>query len=124
MARLITGTPCFTVKANNPGYADRLVCGTQNGTLMIADIANGFLQRSMIVYDGLDEDERQRVDNMHATYFMNFPQRNPEKEKPVILMPIGEYPVHRNSIFDLIWLKGSCSVLTGSGDKESIAFDL
>jgi len=31
--------------------------------------------------------------------------------------------VHQNSIFDLIWLKGSKMVLTGSADKESVAFD-
>ena len=39
-------------------------------------------------------------------------------------MPCGEFTVHQNSIFDLIWLQGSNMILTGSADKESVAFDL
>ena len=41
------------------------------------------------------------------------------------MLPSGEYEVHQNSIFDLIWLKGANNkVLTASGDMESTVFDL
>ena len=61
---------------------------------------------------------------MEHSYYLNFPQRNPEKTAPSVLLPCGEYEVHQNSIFDLIWLRGSDKVLTASGDMESILFDL
>ena len=56
VARLITASPCFTVKANDVNYADRFACGTESGTLLVGDIGSGFMERSQAIREGLDED--------------------------------------------------------------------
>ena len=56
IARLITSSPCFTVKAKN----DRFACGTEAGVLLIGDIGEGFKERQQAIKDSFDEDETQR----------------------------------------------------------------
>ena len=56
-ARLITGSPCFTVKpclANRDEYMFYLgsrnlfACGTEKGKLLIADITDGFTNNNLV----------------------------------------------------------------------------
>lgn len=56
MARLITSSPCFTVKTRN----DRFACGTEGGVLLIGDIGDGFKERQQAIKDSFTEDETQR----------------------------------------------------------------
>lgn len=94
---------------------DRFACGTESGSLLVGDLGPGFEDRSRAMREALDEEERQQVDSLEHSYYLNFPQRNPEKAQPKVLLPCGEYQVYQNSIFDLIWLRGSDRILTASG---------
>ena len=60
---------------------------------------------------------------MHS-YFLNFPQQNQERENPNILLPVLKEKIHQNSIFDIAWLADKNSVVTASGDHESLVHDL
>ena len=94
------------------------------GASMYGGCDEDFEGRQRALREAMDEEERQRVESLQHTYYLNFPQRNPEKDSPRVMLPCGEYSVHQNSIYDLIWLRGSQSILTASGDMESVVFDL
>ena len=66
--RLITESPCFTVKARGSLVA----CGTEKGKIFVLDTANCS-----------NLDERKKL--LAQAYYMNFPQNNIERQNSMVL---------------------------------------
>lgn len=72
-ARVITGSPCFTVKPfdqPNFGAKELMACGTEKGKLLVADYSPGFEYRDDCRISSED------IESLKRAYYINFPQSN------------------------------------------------
>jgi hypothetical protein len=72
-ARVITGSPCFTVKPfdqPNFGAKELMACGTEKGKLVVADYSPGFQYREV------DRISSEDIESLKRAYYINFPQSN------------------------------------------------
>ena len=83
---------------------------------MIGDVSEGFERQQEDILNGKTEQEVEQFKALKHSYYLNFPQQNPEKENANLILPVCEQKVHQNSIFDLIWLKDRKRIVTASGD--------
>ena len=91
-------------------------CGTEKGKLIVANYSED--QQ----FKEISQRDSERLDVIRQAYYLNFPQRNPERNNPSLLIPAIEFQAHQNSIFDLVWLSDS-KIATASGDQSGILFD-
>ena len=117
LARLITGTPSFCVKARNADeYEGIFACGTEQGRVLIANYSS-FDQT-------LQTQTTPEMQNIIQSYYLNFPQSNFEKQDPKLIWPISDCQLHQNSVFDLIWTQEGCKIVTASGDQTGALLDV
>ena len=94
VTRLLAGSPCFTVKSINNGARELFACGTETGKLLVADLTDGYEQQQEELRSNRTEEEIAEHEAYKHSYYLNFPQSNPERQEPNLLLPVLKQKVH------------------------------
>ena len=73
---MITGTPCFTVKASLTSTfngRELFACGTESGKIMVGDITRGFEEQQENLLESKTAEELEHLKALKQSYYINFP---------------------------------------------------